>query len=120
VTQGDPGAANRELTARIARLTWIGRIVSVAAGLAVVAVVVVLLIGSAPAPGAVRHGRRGNATLLAVLVVGGFLVPFLAARALFRWLLAVRRRSWIAELAAKHGCDAEKLRRLAEAISELA
>jgi hypothetical protein len=120
--QNDPGAANRELTARIARLTWIGRIASVLAGLAVAAVVVVFLVGSvAPAAGTHRgRGGRGNAMVFAIGVSLGFLLPFLATRRLFRWLMGVRRARWIAELAAKHNCDAERLRRLAEALSELA
>ncbi len=120
-SQGDPAAANRELTARIARLTWIGRIAAVVAGLAGAGAVVVLLFGSMPAATArPRRGGRGNAMVLAVAVAAGFLLPFFGVRALFRWLLVARRARWIPELAAKHGCDPERLRRLAEAISELA
>jgi hypothetical protein len=118
-TQGDPAAANRELTARIARLTWIGRIAAVGAGLLVVGAVVWLLVGMFPATGSRRAGR-GNAMVFAVAIGAAFLLPFLGVRRLFRWLLAVRRRSWIVELARKHSCDEDRLRRLAEAISELA
>jgi len=118
-TKGDPAAANRELTARISRLTWIGRIAAIASGVLVVAVVVWLLVGVVSAHGP-RRGGRGNAMVFAVAIGAAFMLPFFAVRALFRSILVVRRRSWIVELAKKHDCDENRLRRLAEAISELA
>ena len=119
--KGDPGAASRELTTRIARLTWIGRIVTIGASLAVAAVVVVFLLGYvAPTGHRPRGGGRGNAMVFAAAVAIGFLLPFMGLRAFFKWLMAARRARWIQELAEKHGCDAERLRRLAEALTELA
>jgi hypothetical protein len=121
---GDQSAASRELTARISRLVWTGRVLSVLAGLAVAGLVVFFLLGNEAATtgaGAVpRRRSRASGNLIAVAVVGGFLVPLLAVRALFRWLLRVRRPKWIAELAEKHGVDADRLKRMADAIVELA
>jgi hypothetical protein len=114
-------AANRELTRRIGRLTWIARIVSVVAGLAVAAVLLVILLAPMSEPGGGRRtGGRMARNLVVVAVVGGFLIPFFAARAFFSWFGKKRRAAWIAELAEKHGVDPEKLRKFGDALSELA
>lgn len=114
-------AANRELTKRISRILWAGRILSVGLGIACIVVAFVLMMDmlpGVPSGGRRRGGRAGSAIVIAGLA-GAFLIPFFATRALFRWLLASRRKVWIAELAAKHGVDAERLRRMGEAISEM-
>jgi hypothetical protein len=116
-TPADHAAANRELSARITRWTWISRIVSIVLGIAVAATVFVLVADLVTSGR--RRGGRVSGSLLLIGAVAGFFAPFLGARAVFKWILARRRSRWIAELAEKHGVDPERLRKTADALSDM-
>jgi hypothetical protein len=116
-TPADHAAANRELSARITRWTWIGRIVSIGLGVAVAAVAFVLLADMVTS--GKRRGGRVSSSILLVGAVAGFLVPFFGTRRLFGWIVARRRAKWIAELAERYHVDPERLKKTADALSDV-